>query len=378
MQPITPRDDMDYSAYSDDQLLAMYHQAQFDSSQFMLMSQILKISMNSLYGAINNKYLSQFFDVRIGEAITTGGQVSIQNASHYVNRCMSDIVGIRKDYVTYVDTDSGYYDLDQWVKSNCEGMTTTEIVDAIDRFNYEVLQPVLNDASHHMQESLNCDQNQFFMKREKIYDSIILKRKKRYVLNAHDNEGTRYAVPKMAVTGLESVRTNIPEIFRGWLKECYKIALQGTEDELQKRVREMEQEFLAIPIWKFAESKGMSDMDKYRDVPNSNRPVKGTPKHVKAAMQYNLQIAKHGMTQCKEFASGDKVYYLDLRERNPFGIDCIGFDVELPPEFGMDKWINRGAVFEKNFLNYLGDFLTAVGWTPKKINKLAAFFVAKT
>lgn len=65
----------------------------------------LKIALNSAYGALAQKGF-RFYDTRIAEGITMGGQLIIQNAEHAANDFLQGILKTKKDYVIAVDTDS--------------------------------------------------------------------------------------------------------------------------------------------------------------------------------------------------------------------------------------------------------------------------------
>ena len=64
-----------------------------------------KIALNSAYGAIGNQYF-RYFDVRIAEAITLGGQLAIRWVENDVNRFMNKLLNTDNiNYVVPSDTD---------------------------------------------------------------------------------------------------------------------------------------------------------------------------------------------------------------------------------------------------------------------------------
>ena len=67
----------------------------------------IKILMNSLYGALGNKWF-RYFDQRVAESITMAGQLAIKWAERAVNHEMRDILKSDEDYVVAIDTDSVY------------------------------------------------------------------------------------------------------------------------------------------------------------------------------------------------------------------------------------------------------------------------------
>jgi len=50
----------------------------------------------------------------------------------------------------------------------------------------------------------------------------------------YDSEGVLYKEPKLKVMGLEIVRSSTPSAVRQYLRDAAKIALTGTEYELQE------------------------------------------------------------------------------------------------------------------------------------------------
>ncbi len=76
----------------------------------------IKILLNSLYGALGNKYF-RFFDQRIAEAITLSGQLSIKWAEVAINDYLNKVLKTDKDYVIAIDTDSLYVNLDPLVEA---------------------------------------------------------------------------------------------------------------------------------------------------------------------------------------------------------------------------------------------------------------------
>ena len=68
----------------------------------------LKIALNSAYGAVGNQYF-RFYDIRIAEAVTYGGQLSIRWIEQALNEYFNELLKTENvDYVIASDTDSVY------------------------------------------------------------------------------------------------------------------------------------------------------------------------------------------------------------------------------------------------------------------------------
>ena len=72
--------------------------------------------MNSLYGALGNRWF-RYFDQRVAESITLGGQLSILWAERTVNKEMNKLMSTDDvDYVIAIDTDSLYINMGELVQ----------------------------------------------------------------------------------------------------------------------------------------------------------------------------------------------------------------------------------------------------------------------
>lgn len=89
----------------------------------------LKISLNSLYGALANKYF-RHYSQPMAEAITLTGQLSIQWSERAINEKLNTLLGTNHDYVIAIDTDSVVGD----TQINVNG-TTLKIKDYYDSLN---------------------------------------------------------------------------------------------------------------------------------------------------------------------------------------------------------------------------------------------------
>lgn len=76
-----------------------------DISKYNNLQMARKIQLNSLYGALGNKWC-RWFSIAFAEAITLTGQLSIQWVTNDVNAFISKATGIMKDRLIAVDTDS--------------------------------------------------------------------------------------------------------------------------------------------------------------------------------------------------------------------------------------------------------------------------------
>ena len=188
---------------------------------------------------------------------------------------------------------------------------------------------------------------------------------KKYTMEVADAEGVRY-FPNMKhkITGLDAIRASFPKFCRAWMKEAYLIALNGTEAELQAFTREKKAEFMKVPIDKIASVISVNNLAKYSD-PDTVY-TKGAPKQVKASLHHNRLLDKYGITNVAKIQSADKILYVGLRQPNPHGIDTIAFKGSLPVEFGLHKFVDYEANWNKNFVSPMDNLLKAIKWNSSK------------
>ena len=74
----------------------------------------VKILLNSLYGAMSNRYF-RYIDLRIAEGITLSGQLAIRQSEQSINNILQKGFNDDKDRVIAIDTDSNYVNLSDFI-----------------------------------------------------------------------------------------------------------------------------------------------------------------------------------------------------------------------------------------------------------------------
>lgn len=326
---------------------------------------VLKIVINSLYGATANKYFTDYYDIRVAEATTSSGQRAIKWVSSKINDHLNCVCGTDNiDYIIANDTDSSYITLDGLVRkifkdAADDPANEQKIVDFLDRVCEEKLQLVIQKAFEELAEATNAYEQRMVMKRETIAVSGIWTAKKRYALLAADIEGVRYPDRKIKYTGLEAVRSTYPEVCQDKLVECYGLLLRKHHTRLYDVVAQFKNQFAKMPISKIAKSITFSDITKYRGV--DGRPIKGTPNHIKGAIFHNQAVQDLGLVDVKLINDGDKGQVVPLR-KNSKGYDVMAYTgSRVPIQFDLDKFIDYDVMFTKNFLTPLETICNAVG-----------------
>lgn len=334
----------------------------------------LKILLNSAYGAIGNPFFA-YYSIEKAEAITVTGQVVIQWIETRVNDYLNKTLGTKnKAYVIASDTDSIYVVLDELVKAMMPGETdVNKIVDYINNVCKKILEPFINAKYATLADYFNVYENQMVMKRECIAQRGIWTGKKRYALTVWDNEGVRFHEPKIKITGIEAVRSSTPEVCRKKIKECLKIILMKDQEDVIDFISKFEQEWKTLRPDEISFPRGTNDFTTYKN--SDTLYSKGTPIHVKASLLYNKKIEELGLkNKYPLIQEGENIKFCYLKTPNPLGDTVIAMQEILPPEFGLDKYINYDVQFEKAFLDPIKSITEVIGWKTEHIATLEDFF----
>ena len=334
-----------------------------------------KIQLNSAYGALGNQYF-RFFDTKYAESITLSGQLSIKWMETHLNKFLNAKLQTEAvDYVLAVDTDSLYVTLDELV--NQSGIDTTEnskVVDLLDRVATEVLEPFIDKSYSQLADYVNAYEQKMVMKREAIARNGVWTGKKHYILDVYDNEGVRYAEPKLKTMGMEAVRSSTPKIVRENLKKAYGVLLREGEKALREFIDNFEKEFRQLPFEDVSFPRGCRFIKKWESA--SDIYKKGTPIHVRGALLYNKLIEEKKLTKkYNNVFEGDKIKFCYMKLPNPLRENVFAVPMVLPPELQLDQYVDYEKQFDKAFKEPLNNICECMGWSLEKQFTLDDFFV---
>ena len=328
----------------------------------------IKILLNSLYGALGNKYF-RFFDQRIAEGITLTGQLTIRWAENAVNGWLRRLLNTDTDYVIAIDTDSVYVCLDDLVQK----FKPTNVTDFLDAVCKDKIEPVLAESYQNMYNILGGIENKMVMGREVIADVGIWTAKKRYILNVQDNEGVRYAEPKLKIMGIEAIKSSTPMPCRDALKAIFKEIVSGSESQVQKSIDQFKTYFKTLPPDQIAFPRGISKITAFKD--NQTIYKKGTPIHARGGLLYNKMLIDLSLQKKhQQIGNGDKIKFVYLKTPNVLKENVVSFPEYLPEEFGLHRYIDYDLQFQKTFLDAIDPILEAIGWSSKEVATLNDFF----
>ena len=333
----------------------------------------IKIMMNSLYGALGNRWF-RYYDIRMAEAITMSGQLSIRWAEKAVNGYMNKILGTEEvDYVIAIDTDSVYVNFGPLV-DKMELTDVSQIVNVLSQIGAEKFEPLFTRSYETLSNYMNAYSNKMVMGREVIADSGIWTAKKRYILNVHNSEGVQYAKPKLKIMGIEAVKSSTPASCRDALKGLFKVMITGTEEQTQDAIKLFKSHFKTLAAHEVAFPRGVSNVTKWKHP--TELYSSGTPIHVRASLLYNHLLATKNLEKkYTVIKDGEKIKFLYLNPRNPMKENVIAFPDFLPEDLDLHKYIDYDKQFEKAFLAVVRPVLEAIGWKEESVISIEDFFV---
>jgi DNA polymerase elongation subunit (family B) len=345
-------------------------------SKYHNMQQNLKITLNSAFGAMGNEHF-RYFDQRIAEAVTTSGQLSIRWIEKEINRYLNELLQPKeeKDYVVAVDTDSVYIRMDDLVKKvfGDDVEDKTKIVDFLDKVCEEKMEQIIDKSYQGLAEYVNAFQQKMVMKRENIADRALWTAKKRYIMNVFDSEGVRYEEPQLKIMGIEAIRSSTPAACKTKMKDIFKIIMNGTEEDAINYIENFKEEFSTLAAEDIFFPRSVRGLEKYYDAAQLYR--KGTPIHTKGALIYNKLLKdKKLLNSYPTIKDGEKIKFAYLKKPNPVGDSVIAILNNLPPEFGLNEYIDYDLQFNKSFIEPMSSVMDAVGWNTEHISTLEDFF----
>jgi DNA polymerase elongation subunit (family B) len=344
--------------------------------------QAVKLTMNSIYGAIGNSWFV-CFNPEVAEAVTLQGQDLIKHSEKILHKYFHDfwhkdkelhdklgltnVKKIHKPMVVYGDTDSNYVTF-QEVVASCEGWKGSD-KDLILAINETRLVGYLKKCFDIYAEKWGTDNYQDFEMETLSINGIFLGKKK-YVTNIVYSDGV-HSDPLTAIktTGVEMVKGGTPSFVREKLIYLTKfIFRKGGSFELREFVQELKKiktDFKAQEPENISVAVNLNNYEKFAlNDTTALEVAKGCPIHVRASAYHNYLL---NSTKYKDkyplIGSGEKVRFYFVKVKNPGDNNVFAYSQGTHPyEFAPP--IDFDQQFTKTILDPINRFIEVMGHNP--------------
>jgi DNA polymerase elongation subunit (family B) len=333
-----------------------------------------KIKLNDVYGvfALNSWRYTDGHKM-ISKAITLTGQRLTQESIIFCNKIMNERLGTNnKDYIVTSDTDSLFIHVKDLLRA--EGVDLNDKAACI-AATLEIATEIQKLANKHLDTlvvdlfNLHDRPHYFELKQEVVIERGYFSGKRRYAMYIVNKEGV--TVEELDMKGLDLMKSNFPPLFREFGESILNQIMFGKKkQDIDKQILDFKAKVNTIDWRQLLKPTGLKQLGSYID----SRPRNGEifsklrlkcPINTKAAIRYNDLLQFKGLDkQYSKFQIGDKMLIAYLKD-NPFKIDCIGFNgYNDPPqviEF-IEKYINRGLLFDSVMKNKIEGLYSDIGW----------------
>jgi hypothetical protein len=180
----------------------------------------------------------------------------------------------------------------------------------------------------------------------------------------------------MDVKGLDVVRSSFPEKFRSFMDEILRDILHDADKEsMNEKVRKFKSKLNSVEIHELMLPTGVKDVEKWHTGIFGKRQ-KGTPVHVKAAMNYNDLLDLDKNYTIPHIQDGEKILWGYLKQ-NKYNFDTMalkGFEDPKNIRDFVHAHIDRDAIFESVLKTKLTNFWLSLGWGEIVLNDLSNKF----
>jgi DNA polymerase elongation subunit (family B) len=340
-----------------------------------------KIIANSLYGALGNGGF-RFYDVDNAEAITLGGQEVIKYCNKISNEWYNTKLDTNNvDYVIYVDTDSMFLSAKPFIELLQNRMSKTcskqESADITQKVSVE-LEKYINDSfPDFAKRTFNADTHFLKIKQEYVSESAFWVAKKRYAQKIVMEKGVSIDAMtkgekkwKLDVKGMDVVRSNFPKSFREFMSKLLIMILDNEpKASIDSALLTFKDSISVSNVLDIMLPTGVKEISKYSTGTLFKR-LKGTPAHVKAAMNYNDFLIYFNINSLPPIGNGDKIKWAYLLN-NPYGVASVALKGYDDPKQIVDlvtQYIDRDALFESALTNKVQDFYNALNFGTVPVN----------
>lgn len=309
---------------------AEYIKAKNDYDYADRLQYIFKIRLNSLYGALGNRFF-KFFDVRLAESTTRSGQAILMHMVRKVAETIDGTYAYPSESAIYSDTDSSYFlthgaNIDEAIEV---GKTVATIVNA--SFPGFVKDSFLcsDDYANYIEAELDV-----------VASKSIFIKKKYYIMQLAYSD--KKPSTKLKIMGVSLKKTTLPKPISKQLTIFIKELLNDrnwrmtSEDIVKYRdwiIEEASVSLIGLP-------KGIKDFNSKEEEYNNGNKEVTLSGHASAALFYNLCLKEYGDVESFRIRSGMKIktYYL-TKTFGRFKSIALPSDLKIIPPWFQEHFV---------------------------------------
>jgi len=382
-------EEIDYNEFTLEELQLKLEDFQKRSSDFYNEEQGIKLTLNSIYGALGNKWFS-LNNKDVAESVTLQGQDIWKFAEKIINKYfnemwhldtelhekmgVSNVRPLNLDFVVYGDTDSNYINLGAVMDSCNFDFEPFEFVKRLNEFR---LKEYIKKCYEIYSKKWKTKNYQDFELESLSYNGVFLGKKK-YVLDIAWQDPNKDLFPKLSKiksTGIELAQGGTAPFAREKLGMLLKHMFdKGKEFDIRqfvKILKEVKNEFKVQDTNQIAIGTSVNNIEKFivNDT-NKFEVGKSCPMHVRAAGYHNYILnnskykAKYSLIRSSEKI---KYYFVKVKnehENNVFGYLNGSYPYEIAPPVDFD------AQFTRVILDPINRFVVAMGYPEISSNLL--------
>jgi DNA polymerase elongation subunit (family B) len=341
---------------------------------------VQKILLNSMYGILGLPAF-RFYDIDNAEAVTLSGQTVIKKTEAAINmKYNKELKTDDTDYVQYVDTDSVFVSCLPLVKNRFPDIDTDNIELMTPKI-YEIATEVQNYVNQFYdvfaKKIFNAEKHRLEIKQEMIGRTGFWQKKKRYALWIISDNGV--PMDKLEVKGLDIVRSSFPKSFQKLMREVMVDILKDKDkEEIDENILTFKRNLNTVLFSEVAKTSSIKDIKKYASMVSDDvlgKFGKGTPSHIKAAMNYNNLLKVFGCPpKFPPIKNGDKVKIAYLKA-NKYGLEELAFRGDSDPDEIIEfikEHFDANELFVSELDGKLRNFYEAMKWDFPTENKKVA------
>jgi DNA polymerase elongation subunit (family B) len=379
---------MSYETLSVEEIKAEILRLKKMSDNYKNEEQGVKLTLNSIYGALGNQYFA-CFNTEVAESVTLQGQDLIKFAEKIINKYfhehwhldteLHEKMGVRNvrpisaEMVIYVDTDSNYVNFGNVIAS-CDFDCTP--LDFILKLNDLRLAAYIKNCLDIYAKKWNTNNYQDF-ELEAISRNAIFLGKKKYIVNlTYEAPGKHFVdLTRIKPTGIEIVQGGTPPFAREklifLLKHLFETGRKFDIRTFVKMLREIKSEFKIQKPESISIGVGVNNIEKFILNDTTKFEVaKGCPMHVRASGYHNYILnnskykAKYSLIRSTEKIKYYFVAVNNEQDNNVFGYLNGSYPYEYAPPIDFD------AQFNRTILDPINRFIEVMGYNPLSPNLL--------